>query len=144
MTATAPPALPRTNGIPPKPADTGVSPLPDLTTLPDGALALLAEQAAAEILRRKEKKEADFLAMVAETAKTLGLAPARVAAAISSKSHRPRPAASGDGRSVVRAKYKSPNGPETWSGRGGAPKWFSDHISAGGKEADMRLPDGQA
>ena len=110
MTATAPPALPRTNGTPPKPADTGVSPLPDLTTLPDGALALLAEQAAAEILRRKEKKEADFLAMVAvKPAKTLGLAPARVATAdLNVETIARARLPGGDGRSVVRAKYKSP------------------------------------
>ena len=131
----------------PKAADTGTPPptgLPDLAALADEALAALVEHGQAEMLRRKEKRTADFLQLVAETARTLGLAPARVAAAIAHKSLRPRAASGADGRSNVRPKYWSVSDhSQRWSGRGAPPKWFADHIVSGGKEQDMRIPEGE-
>ena len=139
---------PRPNGpaVLPKPTDEAAAPTsvrPDLTTLADDALAALVEQGQAEILRRKQNKENSFLALVAETARTLGLSPARVAAAIAQKSPRPRATSSTDGRSNVRPKYWCVSDhSQRWSGRGAAPKWFADYISSGGKEEDMRIPEG--
>ena len=95
----------------------------NLAALADDALAALVEQGQAEIVRRKEKREADFLAQVAETARTLGIAPARVAAAIAHRSSRPR-AAAGDGRSDVKPVYRDPSSGATWSGRGQAPPFI--------------------
>jgi DNA-binding protein H-NS len=147
MTAQAPSPSPvRTNGhpVPPRPVDP-VSPppgLPDLTALSDEVLAALVAQGQAEQARRHQQKETEFLQLVASTARTLGLSPARVAAAIAHKTPRPRPAGGGDGRSLVRPKYKNPNGPETWSGRGAPPpKWFSDSLAAGITQEAMRIPD---
>jgi len=120
----------RPNGSAPssiKPADAGTSPptvLPDLTAVADEALAALVAQGQAEITRRRERREADFLQLVAETARTLGLAPARVAAAISSKGQRQRPTGGTDGRHDVKPLYRDPVSGATWSGRGQAPAWI--------------------
>jgi DNA-binding protein H-NS len=128
------------------PADAAPGPpfgLPDLAALPDDALAGLVAQGQEEIAQRQARREGEFLSMVAATAKTLGLTPARVAAAIANKSLRPRATGGTDGRSSVRPKFWCVTDHALrWSGRGGAPKWFSDHISSGGKEEDMRIPDG--
>ncbi len=130
---TAPPpalAIPRTNGhaaAPPRPlpADAAPpSPLPDLASLADDALASLVEQGQAEIVRRKEKKEADFLAMVAETARALGVGPGRLAAALSRKGARPRAEGGTDGRRDVKPVYRDPVSGATWSGRGQAPPFI--------------------
>lgn len=146
------PATPRTNGqpaaakAPPLPADAGEAPaagLCDLTAFSDDALKNLVTAAQEEIAQRQARREAEFLAMVASTAKTLGLTPARIAAAIANKAQRQRPAAGSDGRSMVRPKYKNPNGPDTWSGRGAPPKWFADCLAAGITKEAMRIPQGQ-
>jgi DNA-binding protein H-NS len=119
-------ALPKPS---PAPADAGAassSGLPDLTALADDALAALVEQGQAEILCRKEKKESDFLALVAETARTLGVSPARLAAAVSNKNQRQRATGGSDGRSVVAPKYRDPADPSrAWSGRGEPPSWLT-------------------
>lgn len=122
-----PPKLPPSSD-PPLPAPAC---LPDLTLLADEALAGLVEQGQAELTRRKEKKESDFLALVAETARTLGVTPARVAAAIANKGQRPRATSSSDGRSDVRPVYRDPVSGATWSGRGQAPPWveFGDEVN---------------
>jgi DNA-binding protein H-NS len=49
-----------------------------------------------------------------------------------------RRTSSAKGRSVP-AKYRNPSGPETWSGRGKKPRWFSDALAAGKKEEDLLL-----
>ena len=130
----------------PPSVDAGAAPptgAADLMALTDDALSALVEQGQAEIVRRKQKKEAEFLAFVADTARTLGVGPARLAAAISRKGPRQRSTDGTDGRSRVLPKFWCVTDHSLrWSGRGGAPKWFSDHISAGGKEDDMRIPDG--
>ena len=41
------------------------------------------------------------------------------------------------GRETVVAKYKNPNGPETWSGRGRAPHWVIQIMDA----SDLSLED---
>ena len=38
----------------------------------------------------------------------------------------------------VEPKYAGPNG-KTWSGRGIAPKWVSEHIATGGKKEDFLI-----
>jgi len=125
-----PAALPKVADIVAAPAS-GLPDLPDLTALEDEALATLVEHGQAEILRRKQKREADFLSLVAETARTLGLSPARVAAAISNKSPRHRPAGGGDGRHDVKPVYRDPATGATWSGRGQASPFiaFGDEVS---------------
>ena len=96
----------------------------NLTALADDALAALVEQGQSEITRRRQKAEADFLAMVTETAHVLRISPARVAAAIAHKSPRPRSASSADGRSDVKPVYRDPVSGATWSGRGQAPPFI--------------------
>jgi len=126
------PAAPK---LPTPPVDAGAappSPLPDLAAFTDEALAALVEQGRAELTRRKEKKEADFLALVSDTAKVLGLSPARVAAAISGRSARHRVSAgSTDGRHEVKPVYRDPATGATWSGRGPAPPFieFGDEVN---------------
>jgi DNA-binding protein H-NS len=120
----------------------GASPAgPNLTALADDVLADLVAQGQAEILRRKQKKEADFLALVAETARTLGLSPSRVAAAISQRSQRPRASAGSDGRHDVKPVYRDPVSGATWSGRGQPPPFieFGDEVSPKtGKKVPLR------
>ena len=111
-----------------------------LATLSDDVLEALAAAVPREIAARKAKREADFFALVREQAIALGLTPARLAAALAAKSA-PRPRA--DGRSVVKPKFRNPHdAAQTWAGRGAPPKWYADHLAAGGSEADMRIPDG--
>jgi DNA-binding protein H-NS len=137
----------RPNGSAPssiKPADAETSPptvLPDLAALADEALAALVEHGQAEMLRRKQKRETDFLQLVAETARTLGLAPARVAAAVSNQGQRQRPTGDRDRRHDVRPVYRDPVSGATWSGRGQAPPFveFGEEISPKtGKKLPLR------
>jgi DNA-binding protein H-NS len=67
---------------------------------------------------------------------------ARLAAAIRAKLA-PEPGASSvqDGRSFVRPKFRNPKEhAQTWAGRGKTPQWFSDHLAAGGTEAECVIP----
>lgn len=41
-------------------------------------------------------------------------------------------------KKTVEPKYANPNG-KTWSGRGIAPKWVSEHIATGGKKEDFLI-----
>lgn len=45
----------------------------------------------------------------------------------------------GDRRSQVKPKYRSPDGSETWSGRGKAPKWMKDLLDAGKRKEDYEI-----
>lgn len=81
-------------------------------------------QAQAEQLRQQEFENAlsDVKAKIAAygfTAKTLGLAPEGTRRA-PVKAHRP-----------PKPKYRSPDGTQTWSGRGRPPKWVAAHLAAG-------------
>jgi DNA-binding protein H-NS len=49
-----------------------------------------------------------------------------------------RRSSSAKGRRVP-AKYRNPSGPETWSGRGKQPRWFSDALAAGKQEQDLLI-----
>lgn len=42
-------------------------------------------------------------------------------------------------RMKVKAKYKNPNGPEVWSGRGKKPAWFAEALAGGLTEDKMRI-----
>lgn len=42
-----------------------------------------------------------------------------------------------DGRSQVKPKYRSPDGKETWSGRGKPPLWMQPLLEAGAKKEDF-------
>jgi len=46
---------------------------------------------------------------------------------------------SGDGRSHVKPKYCSPDGKETWSGRGKPPLWMQSLLAAGAKKEDFMV-----
>jgi DNA-binding protein H-NS len=39
----------------------------------------------------------------------------------------------------VPPKFKNPNGPETWSGRGKRPRWFVAALKAGKKDKDLLI-----
>jgi len=48
-----------------------------------------------------------------------------------------------DGRSNVKPKFWNPKDhAQRWAGRGARPPWFTDHISSGGNEEDMKIPEG--
>ena len=48
--------------------------------------------------------------------------------------------AKGQGKYVVKPKYRNPANPtQTWAGRGNRPRWFSDALSAGKKEKDLLI-----
>jgi DNA-binding protein H-NS len=49
-----------------------------------------------------------------------------------------RRTSSAKGRSVP-AKYRNPDGGETWSGRGKRPRWFTDALQAGRSEDDLLI-----
>jgi DNA-binding protein H-NS len=117
----------------------------NLATLPDEVLAALAVEALAEQERRKQKREADFLQTVREQASVLGIAPARLAAVLGVKpAARARGEAKPDGRSVVRRKFWNlADHAQRWSGRGAPPRWYTEHLAAGGAEADLRIPEGE-
>jgi DNA-binding protein H-NS len=118
-----------------------VPPLPiDVTTLSAAALVALVAAATAEL----EKREAAFLESARDQASALGISPARLTAAIAGKAaKRVRTNGGPDGRSTVKAKFWCPSDHALrWSGRGAQPKWFADHLAAGGTEADMRIPEG--
>ncbi len=129
----------------------------ELATLPDDVLAALARASEVEIARRLEERRAAALAALraqAEVAQALGIPLARLKAHLGGKDESALTvgadgkAADGSnigGRAVVAPKYRNPkNHVETWSGRGNAPKWFSDHLAGGGQENDLRIPDDEA
>jgi DNA-binding protein H-NS len=118
----------------------------DVATLSDEGLQALAAEAQTELARRKAKREADFLAAIRDQAQILGIAPARLAAALGIKSAAARAQASDsrDGRSVVKPKFWNPaDHAQRWAGRGAPPKWYAAHLAAGGTEADLRIPEGE-
>jgi len=125
-------------------APEGDPPAHDLKSLSDDELALLTVEAPRELERRKAKREAELLAFFREQAMVLGIPLARLRAALSVKSaSRVRAPGGTDGRSVVKAKYWCVTDHSLrWSGRGVAPKWYADHIAAGGKPEDMLIPEG--
>jgi DNA-binding protein H-NS len=45
-------------------------------------------------------------------------------------------------KGVVAPKYRNPNGPDTWSGRGRQPVWFSSALKKRGVTADSLLIGG--
>ena len=51
-----------------------------------------------------------------------------------------RRAAKGQGKFVVKPKYRNPANPaQTWAGRGMKPRWFSEALAAGKKEKDLLI-----
>lgn len=117
----------------------------DLTTLPDEALAALAEAVPRELARRKTEREEAFLKEVREGALALGLAPARLAAALAGKSARARAStnASGDGRRSVKPLLWNPRDhSQKWSKRGARPAWLVEYLAAGGTEDECLIPEG--
>ena len=129
-------------GADPKPSP---APLIDLATLSDQQLDALLIGVGDEMALRKAKKDADFLASVAETARALNIPPARVAAAIrGTPAPKPDPANPHDRRHFVKAQLWNPKDhSQRWSKRGAAPKWYVDHIAAGGAEDECVIPDGE-
>jgi DNA-binding protein H-NS len=118
----------------------------DLATLSDDALSALLAAVERKIAERHAKREADLVASILETAAAFGIPPARIAAKLGRRSA-PRPQGSGvtDGRHVVKPKYRCLTDHSLrWSGRGAQPKWYADHLSAGGKPEDMLIPEDEA
>jgi len=115
----------------------------DLQSLPDDVLAVLAGEAPKELERRRNKRESEFLETVRAQAQALGVSPERLKAALFAKSMpRARAARDGDRRHHVAAKYKDPKTGRTWSGRGNAPGWFSEHVAAAGNDEALRIVEG--
>ena len=117
----------------------------DLTKLTDDELQWLLVAVPREIETRRSKHEAQILAFIREQIAVKAISTPRLRAALFGKSARKRDG-DGDGkdrRSVVKAKYRDQKTGSTWAGRGAPPKWFSDHIAAGGKKEDLliREPD---
>lgn len=48
----------------------------------------------------------------------------------------------GGKKGVVAPKYRNPNGPDTWSGRGRQPAWFAAALKKRGVTAESMLIDG--
>lgn len=119
----------------------------DLATLPDDVLAVLAIEAPREVERRRNERETAFLESVRAQAQALGVSPDRLRAALLAKSA-PRPRAGGtrtDGVRRVPPKYRNPNNAaQVWSGRGVQPRWFADHLAAGGTKAECEIAEGAA
>jgi DNA-binding protein H-NS len=165
MTTTTPIDATKTVTIPParrderetsngRPPPSAADPLPkapalpiDLAGLSDELLALIAAEAQSEQQRRKDKREADFLAYVKEHAQALGIQTARLAAVLGKRARqrtdiRSTSPADGkrDGRSIVAPKFRDPKNPsQTWSGRGATPQWVAEHLAAGGKKEDLAI-----
>jgi DNA-binding protein H-NS len=150
QTATQAPA-PKDKAARPSPANGHAAsesnlPLPlDLTTLSYGVLSALLPAVQHELKERDVKAEAALVASTLEAAITLGISPARLAAALVGRKPAARVRATGgpDGRHVVKPKYWCITDHSLrWSGRGVAPKWYADHIAGGGKPEDMLIPEG--
>lgn len=124
-------------------APTLPAPAIDLERLSDEELVKLSQDATQELATRKAKRVADFRTQIEQTATVLGLPVARLLAAFPKiAGERARPRSRNDGRSTVKPKFRNPKNPsQTWAGRGAAPKWFTDHMTAGGKEDELRIPD---
>ena len=120
------------------------SPAVDITTLSDDDLASLAVEVQRELAERKAKAEQAFFAATRDRMAVLGISWERLRQRLpGTGAPRKRASASDDKRSEVRPKYRDPKTGTTWSGRGGAPKWFSDHIAAGGSKDDLRIPEAE-
>jgi hypothetical protein len=135
------PLAARANGALPEKPTTGALPV-DLAALSDEQLAALVAQGQDEIVRRKERKDADFLASVAETAHALGIPAGRVAAVVRAKGQtEPRAVTELDRRHFVKPLLWNPKDhAQRWSKRGAPPKWYADHIAAGGTEEECVIP----
>jgi DNA-binding protein H-NS len=117
-----------------------VQPMPTFLEIQKQIQAL---QAQAEELRKVEV-EALLGEMKANielygiTAEQLGFGKPATEAATPASAH-----AGANNKSVAKsdssAKYKNPNGPETWAGRGNHPKWVRAHIDAGGTKEDLLI-----
>ncbi len=144
---TRPPPIPLASANGPSATPSLATALPvDPATLSDEMLEKLIEEAQTLLGIRKAKREADFFALVEEQARALNIAPARLIATLRAKAgaFAPNTAKPDDGRRFVKAKYRNPKDPsETWAGRGNPPKWYADHVAAGGTEDDMRIPEGE-
>ncbi len=118
----------------------------DLTSLTDEKLQALIDDAQAEQRARQEKRTADLLEYFRVEALKLGLAPAKLAAALTKRAPaRASATTAKDGRSDVKPKYRNPKNPsETWAGRGAKPKWYEAHLAAGGKADDLLIPNRDA
>jgi DNA-binding protein H-NS len=127
----------------------------DVTALPDAVLSALLREAQGEMEKRRATKKAEilasigtrFAAFVAE-AMEAGLDEATLENALAkrlrgSKRTSGRMRDGADGRSTVKPKYWSPaDHAQRWAGRGVKPKWYADHLAAGGKPEDMLIPEG--
>lgn len=115
----------------------------DRAALSDEQLATRVAQDQAELAARKAKREADFFALVREQARILNIPPARLTAVLRAEvaaSATPNPE---DRRHFVKPLLWSPKDhSQRWSKRGAAPKWYVDHIAAGGTEEECVIPEG--
>jgi hypothetical protein len=133
----------------------------DLVGLCDEVLALLAEEVPREQQRRQAQREADLFAEMKERARLLGVPHARLAAALgvrlapgTARPSTPRPvstepAASGetpakrDRRHDPKPLYWNPKDhSQRWTKKGNQPRWYRDHLAAGGTEEECRIPEG--
>lgn len=94
----------------------------DLDTKSPEELTAIIAQAQAELAAKQNSKRKDTIAQIKELAASIGVT---VEIREGDKKASKRSASS------VSAKYRNPNGPETWTGRGLAPKWMKALLSEG-------------
>lgn len=114
----------------------------DLAALSHEQIAALAVEAPRELQRRQQKVLDDLR----DAAAALNTTPERLLA--SQRAKRPAapvPVNPEDGRHFVKPLLWNPKDhSQRWSKRGAAPKWYVDHIAAGGTEAECMIPEGAA
>jgi DNA-binding protein H-NS len=94
---------------------------------------------------QKQAAERDaFIARVRKEAAAIGLIPEQL---FSPAPPAPRKAASPGtrkrGAGVVPAKYRSPDGTNSWSGRGKSPAWVSEYEATGKSREDLLIRESQ-
>jgi hypothetical protein len=110
----------------------------DVRKLSSAVLRVLALSVPQEL----ERREAEVVDSLRTQAEALGISPERLALAIAGKREvRKRP--EDDRRHVVKPLLWNPKDhAQRWSKRGAAPKWYSDHLAAGGTEEECVIPEG--
>jgi DNA-binding protein H-NS len=123
-------------------ADDIIAQLTDLDTAQLARVISAAQEQ--RVIKVAEARDA-LIARVREEAAVLGLDPADLfARQAPARKPTTAPAASRkSGRGVVPEKYRSPDGGQSWSGRGKTPAWLAELEASGRKRDDFLIKDGQ-
>jgi DNA-binding protein H-NS len=102
----------------------------DLDTRSPEELTAIIVQAQAELAAKQHSKRKDTIAKIKELAVSIG---------VTVEIHDLDKKVAKRSASSVSAKYRNPNGPETWTGRGLAPKWMKALLEAGRNKAEFLI-----